>query len=120
MLEYNALQQAGLALSPLSLSMFAVALLAGKKQGKRRPSSVVRLGFALCALGILLLILVVPQRVPESYVRSTVTARIEDRLRAIREQVMSRTRLERVILEFNLYAEARKTGTMQETSCYFS
>jgi MFS family permease len=58
-LEYNALQ-AGLALSPLSLSMFAVALLAGKKQGRRRPSTVVRLGFALCALGILLLILVVP------------------------------------------------------------
>ena len=59
-------------------------------------------------------IMVVPQRVPESYVRSTVTARIEDRLRAIREQVMSRTRLERVILEFNLYAEARKTGIMQD------
>ena len=60
------------------------------------------------------LIMVVPQRVPESYVRSTVTTRIEDRLRAIREQVMSRTRLERVILEFNLYAEARRDGIMQD------
>jgi polysaccharide chain length determinant protein (PEP-CTERM system associated) len=59
-------------------------------------------------------IMVVPQRVPESYVRSTVTARIEDRLRAIREQVMSRTRLERVILEFNLYPEARQNGIMQD------
>ena len=60
------------------------------------------------------LVMVVPQRVPEAYVRSTVTTKVEDRLRTIREQVMSRTRLERVILEFNLYAEARKTGIMQD------
>ena len=32
-LEYNAMQ-AGLSLAPLSLSMFAVALLAGKKAGR--------------------------------------------------------------------------------------
>ena len=37
-LEYNAMQ-AGLSLAPLSLSMFAVALLAGKKAGDRRPST---------------------------------------------------------------------------------
>ncbi len=34
-LEYDAMQ-AGLSLAPLSLSMFAVALLAGKKAGERR------------------------------------------------------------------------------------
>ena len=34
--EYNAMQ-AGLSLAPLSLSMFAVALLAGKQAGNRRP-----------------------------------------------------------------------------------
>ena len=34
-LEYNAMQ-AGLSLAPLSLTMFAVALLAGKKAGERR------------------------------------------------------------------------------------
>jgi Na+/melibiose symporter-like transporter len=59
-LEYNALQ-AGRALSPLSLCMFGIALLAGKRQGRRRPSTVVRLGFALFAFGVLLLILVVPR-----------------------------------------------------------
>ena len=59
-------------------------------------------------------ILVVPQRVPESYVRSTVTTRIEDRLLSLQQQIMSRTRLERVILDFNLYAEARKTGIMED------
>ena len=37
-LEYNAMQ-AGLSLAPLSLSMFAVALLAGKRAGDRRPAS---------------------------------------------------------------------------------
>ena len=60
------------------------------------------------------LILVVPQRIPESYVRSTVTNRIEDRLRSIKEQILSRTRLEQVIREFNLYPEQRATRSMEE------
>jgi polysaccharide chain length determinant protein (PEP-CTERM system associated) len=60
------------------------------------------------------LILVVPQRVPESYVRSTVTARIEDRLQSIGQEILSRTRLERIIQDFNLYAEQRRTGIMQD------
>jgi polysaccharide chain length determinant protein (PEP-CTERM system associated) len=60
------------------------------------------------------LVLVVPQRVPESYVRSTVTTRIEDRLQAITQQILSRTRLERIIEEFNLYADARRTGIMED------
>ena len=38
-LEYNALQT-GLSLAPLSLTMFGVALLAGKRAGTRRPSAV--------------------------------------------------------------------------------
>ena len=60
------------------------------------------------------LILVVPQRVPESYVRSTVTARIEDRLQAISQQILSRTRLEQVINDFNLYAEERADRELME------
>ena len=40
-LEYNALQ-AGLSIAPLSLSMFAVAILAGRRSGDRRSSSVIR------------------------------------------------------------------------------
>ena len=40
-LEYNAME-AGLSLAPLSLSMFAVALLAGKRAARRRPSSIIR------------------------------------------------------------------------------
>jgi polysaccharide chain length determinant protein (PEP-CTERM system associated) len=60
------------------------------------------------------LILVVPQRVPESYVKSTVTAKIEDRLQSITQQIMSRTRLERIITDFNLYEQERKTKIMED------
>ena len=59
-LEYDAME-AGLALAPLSLSMFAVALVAGRRAGKRRPSSIVRAGFALLSVGMGLTILVVPR-----------------------------------------------------------
>jgi polysaccharide chain length determinant protein (PEP-CTERM system associated) len=60
------------------------------------------------------LILVVPQRVPENYVKSTVTTRIEDRLQSIQQQILSRTRLERIIQDFNLYADARRTAIMED------
>ncbi len=57
------------------------------------------------------LILVTPQKVPEDFVRPTVTARIEDRLQSIGQEIMSRTRLEQVIDEFKLYrAEAGSMG----------
>lgn len=59
-------------------------------------------------------ILVVPQRVPDSYVRSTVTSNIEDRLPSISQQILSRTRLERIITDFNLYPLERKTKLMEE------
>lgn len=60
------------------------------------------------------LILVVPQKVPEAYVKSTVTTRIEDRLDGLKQQILSRTRLERIIEEFGLYAEERRTGLMED------
>ena len=59
-------------------------------------------------------ILVVPQQVPESYVRSTVTSRIEDRLQSISQQILSRTRLERIIQDFNLYERERQMGIMED------
>src|SRR5688572_12577128 len=52
-------------------------------------------------------VIIVPQRVPEDYVRPTVTAAIDDRLNMISQQILSRTRLERIIQEFNLYQEER-------------
>ena len=60
------------------------------------------------------LIMVVPQRVPESYVKSTVTARIEDRLQAISQQILSRTKLEQIISDFDLYRRDRDDGELME------
>ena len=59
-LEYNAMKT-GLTLAPLSLSMFAVALLAGRKAGGRRPSNIILVGFALCTVGMALIIPIVPR-----------------------------------------------------------
>ena len=59
-LEYSALQT-GLTIAPLSLTMFGVALLAGKRAGRRRPSTLIRWGFAAVAIGTIALIAVVPR-----------------------------------------------------------
>ena len=59
-LEYSAMG-AGLSIAPLSLSMFAVALLAGRRAGKRRPASLIRAGFALFTIGIIALEPIVPR-----------------------------------------------------------
>ncbi|HTL85205.1 MAG TPA: MFS transporter [Acidimicrobiia bacterium] len=58
--EYSAMG-AGLTIAPLSLSMFAIALVAGKRSGRRRPASLIRAGFALAALGVAVLIPIVPR-----------------------------------------------------------
>jgi polysaccharide chain length determinant protein (PEP-CTERM system associated) len=57
---------------------------------------------------------VVPQRVPESYVSSTVTERVEDRLRALAQQVLSRTQLEKLITEFDLFPKARRRAPLED------
>src|SRR5580765_4527757 len=59
-LEYNALE-AGLALAPLSLTMFAVALVAGRKAENRSPSKIILVGFLLLAAGVGVLIPIVPR-----------------------------------------------------------
>lgn len=55
-----------------------------------------------------------PQKVPDIYVKPTVTTPIEDRLQSISETVLSRTRLERVIQDLSLYAEQRRAGGTSE------
>lgn len=60
------------------------------------------------------LIQIVPQRVPESYVSATVTERVEDRLRAIAQQVLSRTQLERLITDFSLFPGERNSKPLED------
>jgi LPXTG-motif cell wall-anchored protein len=59
-LEYDAME-AGLSIAPLSLSMFAVALLAGRKAGHRSPSRIIFAGFLLLAIGVAVLVPIVPR-----------------------------------------------------------
>jgi EmrB/QacA subfamily drug resistance transporter len=59
-LEYNALE-AGLSLAPLSLTMFAVALIAGRRPSRRRPGRIVQIGFGLLTVGLALLVPIVPR-----------------------------------------------------------
>jgi EmrB/QacA subfamily drug resistance transporter len=58
--EYNAMQT-GLTLAPLSLTMFATALLAGKRAGRRRPAIIISAGSGLVTAGMLLLLPIVPR-----------------------------------------------------------
>ena len=58
-LGYNAMK-AGISMAPLSLTMFAVAMLASKRAGNRPPSHLIRAGFALLVLSTIALILVIP------------------------------------------------------------
>jgi EmrB/QacA subfamily drug resistance transporter len=58
--EYNAMQT-GLTLAPLSLTMFATALVAGKRSGRRRPAVIITAGSGLLTAGMLLLIPIVPR-----------------------------------------------------------
>lgn len=59
-------------------------------------------------------VLVVPQQVSQGLVRSTVTTRLDTRLQAISQQILSRSRLERIVEEFNLYPAERRTGLMED------
>ncbi len=60
------------------------------------------------------LIEVMPQRVSQAYVRSTVTIGIEDRLGAIQQRIRSRTSLERIVRDYNLYEQLRRSAPMED------
>lgn len=60
------------------------------------------------------LVLVSPQRVPEDFVRATVTSGVEERLQSIAQEVMSRTRLEKIITELRLYEKESKSLSKEE------
>ena len=60
------------------------------------------------------LVLVTPQRVPEAFIPTTVTSRIDERLQSISQEVMSRTRLEQIISELKLYQKERRHRSQEE------
>ena len=60
-------------------------------------------------------VLVVPQQVAQALVRTTVTTNLSTRLQSISQQILSRTRLERLMEEFNLYPAERRSGLMEDS-----
>ena len=59
-LEYNAMKT-GLSIAPLSLSMFFVALIAGRRLSHIRTNMIIKYGFILTSLGLLILLPVIPR-----------------------------------------------------------
>lgn len=59
-------------------------------------------------------ILVDPQKVPDSYVKSTVTGEVRNRLGTLSQQILSATRLQKIIDTFNLYPDERKTMARED------
>jgi len=55
------------------------------------------------------LVLIEQQKVPEDYVKPVVTEDLGARLASMREQILSRSRLEPIITKFNLYAGSNNT-----------
>jgi polysaccharide chain length determinant protein (PEP-CTERM system associated) len=60
------------------------------------------------------LILVRPQRVPEKYVSSIVDSDIESRINTISQQILSRTNLENIIKQFNLFSDPGQEDMFME------
>jgi polysaccharide chain length determinant protein (PEP-CTERM system associated) len=57
---------------------------------------------------------VIPPRVMQDYVRTAGATNLGERLPAISQQILSRTRLERIIQDFNLYGEERRKELMED------
>ena len=60
------------------------------------------------------LLLVIPQQVPNDYVTPTMTQPIEERLPAITDQILSRSRLEQIIQQMDLYQAERSRQVMED------
>lgn len=60
------------------------------------------------------LLLVIPQQVPEEYVQPTVAQTVADRLPSITAQILSRSKLERIITEMDLYKSERAQQVMED------
>jgi polysaccharide chain length determinant protein (PEP-CTERM system associated) len=61
-----------------------------------------------------MLIQIVPQRVPDSIVRSTITMKTEGRIQTIEQQAKSRTYLEQIIQDLGLYQVERSRLPMED------
>jgi polysaccharide chain length determinant protein (PEP-CTERM system associated) len=59
-------------------------------------------------------VLIIPAQVPTNLVKSTITDTLQKRLNLVKEQILSRARLEQMIEEFDLYKADRKRLLMEQ------
>ena len=59
-------------------------------------------------------ILIEEQEIPSELVHSTITSYADQRIETIKQQVMSRTTLWKVVEQYNLYADLRRTNPAEE------
>ena len=59
------------------------------------------------------LILISPQRVPSSFVTSTITTDLGERMQSIIQEILSRTQLEKIVKEFDLFSTS-KSSTLED------
>lgn len=88
-----------LVLIPFAMGVAAVPLLARYAPERYRSEA---------------LLLVIPQQVPKDYVTPTMSQSIEERLPAITDQILSRSRLEQIIQQLDLYAAERSSQVMED------
>jgi polysaccharide chain length determinant protein (PEP-CTERM system associated) len=88
-----------LILIPLALGLAAAPILARWAPERYRSTA---------------LIMVIPQQVPTNYVNPTVSETVAGRLPAITDQILSRSRLERIIQEMELYKAERAKQVMED------
>lgn len=60
------------------------------------------------------LILVESQKIPDKYVASTVISDVQDRLATISQEILSTTRLKKIIEDYKLYSDARNKLALEE------
>ncbi|MCK7467256.1 MAG: hypothetical protein MZU91_03280 [Desulfosudis oleivorans] len=58
------------------------------------------------------LILVQPQEIPQSYVQATVSPGVEERVRTLSQEVLSRSNLETIIKEMKLFARRQRARVL--------
>jgi polysaccharide biosynthesis transport protein len=79
------------------------------------------LGFSLAAAFLwpatyksMATILIEEQEIPSELVHSTITSYADQRIETIKQQVMSRTTLWKVVEQYNLYSDLRRTNPVEE------
>jgi polysaccharide chain length determinant protein (PEP-CTERM system associated) len=60
------------------------------------------------------LIVVIPQQVPNDFVRPTVSQPVEERLPSITDQILSRTKLQHIVEDLDLYRAERARNVMED------